>query len=150
MIARLFSVFVYLVYINFDCHVLSAYAISSIHFRWMRASKYFPIGSDPYIFPALNTARPNKRTNDCIGNNERERSVSRYRPATPRRVAWYLERGWPLARSAAKTLLFSSPGPRTPAPAESEGEDDDARQPARNWFAQRNHAEWLPESVSCF
>lgn len=79
------------------------------------------------IFSALNTARPKGRTDErTIALATTTESGASRVIDPPRRAAWYLGRGWPLARLAAKTLLFSSPGSRTPAPAESEGEDCDA------------------------
>lgn len=87
-------------------------------------------GNKLYTFPVLN---PAQRTNDCIGNNEREQSASRVIDP-PLHAAWYLGRGWPLVR-LPKMFLFFLFGPETPARRNSrETATRIARQPARNWF----------------
>lgn len=99
----------------------------------LSSPRCFPMSSDGGTscipFPVLNPAqRTNERTNDCIGNNEREQSASRVIDP-PLHAAWYLGRGWPLVR-LPKTFLFFLLGPRDSGTTEFEGDGNAHRAPA--------------------
>lgn len=94
-------------------------------------------GNKLYTFPVLNPAqRTNERTNDCIGNNEREQSASRVIDPPLRSAPRHLIFGTRLtARSPAKNVSFFPLRAETPARRNSrETATRIARQPARNWF----------------